>query len=376
MSLENKRVILGLSGGVDSAVAIKLLQDEGYIVEGMFMRNWDSLLNNDVNGNPNDPFDVCPQEKDYMDAVSVSKSYGIKLHRVDFVKEYWDNVFTYFLDEYKKNRTPNPDCLCNKYIKFDSFYKEALKLGCDFIAMGHYAKRVDEEDGFHLYKAKDLSKDQTYFLCLTEKNKLEHSLFPLGDILKTDVRKIANDLDLSIKDKKDSTGICFIGERNFSKFLSNYLPAKPGIIVDTFGNILGEHYGLMNYTIGQRKGMGIGGISKDKDNLPWFVCGKDLLKNELIVSQDEEDLLSDYCTLENINLINPLKTNDLYGKFRYRAPDEKIHIEINGNKAIVTYDNVKSVTPGQILAFYNEDGECLGGGIINEVYYKNKKRNY
>jgi len=376
MSNENNLVILGLSGGVDSAVSVKILKDQGYDVEGMFMRNWDSMLNNDVYGNPNDPMDVCPQEVDYMDALSVAESFNIKLHRVDFVKEYWDNVFSYFLEEYKKNRTPNPDCLCNKYIKFDSFYNEAIKHNCKYIAMGHYAKRVDKEDGFHLYKAKDLSKDQTYFLCLTEKNKLSHALFPLGDIYKKDVRAIADELDLSIKNKKDSTGICFIGERNFSKFLSNYLPAKPGLIKSKSGEVLGEHFGLMNYTIGQRKGIGIGGISKDRLNLPWFVCGKDLNNNELIVSQNEEDLLSDYCTLESVNIINNLPSCDIYGKFRYRAQDELIHIEIYGTTAKVSYKNVKSVTPGQILAFYGEDGECYGGGVINEVYYKNKKRNY
>lgn len=373
-----KKVIVGLSGGVDSSVAAKLLIDQGYEVEGMFMRNWDSFLNNDILGNPNDITDICPQEKDYNDAVEVAKTLGIKLHRVDFVKEYWDNVFTYFLNEYKKGRTPNPDVMCNKYIKFDYFKKKAIELGADYIAMGHFAN-VEVIDGItHLYKGKDLNKDQTYFLAMTPRDKLDNSLFPVGNLTKAEVREIAKSLNLITANKKDSTGICFIGERHFTEFLANYLPAKEGNIVSTDGKVLGKHYGLMNYTIGQRKGIGIGGLN-DEEKLPWFVVGKDLKNNVLIVGQGKENelLYSDSCIIEDINLINPLKSNDLYGKFRYRSQDVKIHVEfLEKSEARITYDHVKSVTPGQILVFYSEDGECFGGGIIKEVFYKGEKRNY
>ncbi len=376
--MKKKKVIVGLSGGVDSSVSCKLLLEQGYEVEGLFMRNWDSLLNNDISGNPNDVFDVCPQEKDYMDAVEVAKELGIKLHRVDFVKEYWDNVFKYFLDEYKKGRTPNPDVMCNKYIKFDYFKKEAIKLGADYIAMGHFAINKEIDGVPHLYKGVDPNKDQTYFLCLTSTDQLKNALFPVGNLTKAEVREIAKANNLITATKKDSTGICFIGERNFSKFLSNYLPAKEGDIVSTNGKHLGRHYGLMNYTIGQRKGIGLGGMN-DEEKLPWFVVGKDLTKNELIVGQgkDNELLFSDECIIENINLINPLPSNDIKGKFRYRAQDELIHVEfLDNNEARITYDHVKSVTPGQILAFYGFDDECYGGGIIKEVFYKGEKRKY
>lgn len=376
MSKDKERVVLGLSGGVDSSVSAKLLKDKGYDLIGLFMRNWDSLLNNDILGNPNDIEDVCPQEKDYMDALKVGETLGIKVERVDFVEEYWRDVFSYFLKEYEKGRTPNPDVMCNKYIKFDVFKKEALKLGADKIAMGHFARIKFDKDGTaHLFKAKDLNKDQTYFLSLLKNEQLRNCIFPIGELTKKEIRDIAKEANLHVYSKKDSTGICFIGERKFSEFLKNYLPAKKGNIVSKDGILLGVHYGLMNYTIGQRKGLGIGGI-KGTDNEPWFVCGKDLKTNTLEVSQNEEDLLSDMCIIEDINLINPLKSNDIKGKFRYRAKDENIHVELkDNNEAIITYTNVKSVTPGQILVFYDQD-ECLGGGIIKEVYYKGNKRNY
>ncbi|MCR5740849.1 MAG: tRNA 2-thiouridine(34) synthase MnmA [Gammaproteobacteria bacterium] len=371
-----EKVIVGLSGGVDSSVSCKLLIDQGYEVEGLFMRNWDSLVNNDVLGNPNSPFDVCPQEKDYLDALKIGEELGIKVNRVDFVKEYWDEVFTYFLNEYKKGRTPNPDVMCNKYIKFASFKKYALSLGASKIAMGHFAISKEIDGRVHLYKGKDSNKDQTYFLALTSNEQLKDTIFPVGELTKAEVREIAKKYNLSTATKKDSTGICFIGERNFNEFLRNYLPAKKGKIVSNKGEVLGTHYGLMNYTIGQRKGIGIGGL-KDRPNEPWFVCGKDLEKNELIVAQGDTELLySDSCTIEAVNLINPLPKKDILGKFRYRAKDYPIHIELDGDKGIVTYDHIKSVTPGQILAFYLEDGECLGGAIINEVFYKGEKRKF
>ena len=375
---KKQKVIVGLSGGVDSSVCVKLLLDQGYEVEGMFMRNWDSLVNNDVLGNPNDILDVCPQEKDYMDALEVGKTLGIKVHRIDFVKEYWDDVFTYFLNEYKKGRTPNPDVMCNKYIKFASFKENAFKLGCDKIAMGHFAISKEIDGRVHLYKGKDRNKDQTYFLALTSNEQLKDTLFPVGEMTKAEVREIARENNLITATKKDSTGICFIGERHFNEFLRNYLPAKKGKIVTMDGEVLGEHYGLMNYTIGQRKGIGLGGM-KDRDNSPWFVIGKDLEKNELIVGQgeDNEFMLSDKCTLESVNLINPLpEGKQLYAKFRYRAPDYKVSVTLDGDTGIVTYDNVKNVTPGQICVFYDAEGECYGGGIINEVFFRGKKRKY
>lgn len=379
MSEDKKiKVIVGLSGGVDSSVSVKLLLDQGYEVEGLFMRNWDSLLNNDIAGNPNSVLDVCPQEKDYMDALEVGKELGIKVNRIDFVKEYWDDVFTYFLSEYKKGRTPNPDVMCNKYIKFDLFKKRAKELGADYIAMGHFAISKVINGRVHLFKGIDSNKDQTYFLSLLREEQLENCLFPVGNLTKTQVREIARNCGLTTANKKDSTGICFIGERHFNAFLSNYLPAQPGRIKTPSGIDLGEHEGLMNYTIGQRKGIGLGGL-KNQNKLPWFVVGKDLLKNELIVDQGENNelLFSDSCTLESVNLINPLPYRDLLAKFRYRARDERVHVELgDNNTAIITYDHVKAVTPGQIMVFYDESGECYGGGIINEVYYHGQKRKY
>ena len=375
---KKKKVIIGLSVGVDSSVAAKILLDSGYDVEGMFMRNWDSFLNNDIKGNPNDITDICPQEKDYNDAVEVAKELGIKLHRVDFVKEYWDNVFTYFLDEYKKGRTPNPDVMCNRYIKFDFFKKKAMELGADYIAMGHFAITKVIDGVTHLYKGIDKNKDQTYFLAMTPREKLDNALFPVGEMTKAEVREIAKSLNLVTANKKDSTGICFIGERHFTEFLSNYLPAKKGNIVSTSGKVLGTHYGLMNYTIGQRKGIGIGGLN-DEEKLPWFVVGKDLEKNELIVGQGKENelLYSDECIIEDINLINPLKSSNIKAKFRYRAEDVDVHVEfLENSEARITYNHVKSVTPGQILVFYDEYGECFGGGIIKSVFYKGKLRKY
>ena len=270
----NKKVVIGMSGGVDSSVAAILLKEQGYDVIGLFMRNWDSSVNNDYLGNPDLNSDICPQEKDYNDAIKVCEKIGIPLHRVDFVKEYWDYVFTYFLDELKKGRTPNPDIMCNKYIKFDYFIKEAKKLGADYIATGHYAKM---ENGY-LCRSKDTNKDQTYFLSQLSREQLQNVIFPLGDITKDKVREIAKKYDLVTASKKDSTGICFIGERNFKEFLKNYLPNQKGKIVNIETNeVLGEHIGLMYYTIGQRRGLDIGG-----NNERLFVVGKDLNKKEAI----------------------------------------------------------------------------------------------
>ena len=356
-----KKVIIGISGGVDSAVAAYLLKKEGYDVEGLFMRNWDSTINNDINGNPNDFNDICPQEKDYNDAVKICEKLGIKLHRIDFVKEYWDYVFTYFLDELKKGRTPNPDVMCNKYIKFDMFKKEAEKLGADFIATGHYARKEKDK----LLRAVDRNKDQTYFLCEVSKKQLENVLFPIGDFLKPEIRKIAKEQDLIVADKKDSTGICFIGERNFKNFLTNYLPNLPGDIVDIDTNKkVGEHTGLMYYTIGQRRGLNVGG---NIDRL--YVVGKDLNKNILYVSlgDDTKYLQTTEAIIESVNFISDERPIKCTAKFRYRQEDIDVEIEyLNDGNLLVKYDNVKSVTPGQACVLYLGE-ECLGGGIIKEV---------
>ncbi|MGM9970740.1 MAG: tRNA 2-thiouridine(34) synthase MnmA [Anaeroplasma sp.] len=374
------KVILGLSGGVDSSVALKLLKDQGYDVEAMFMRNWDSATNNDILGNPDIDNDVCPQEKDYQDAKSVSEQLGIKLNRVDFIEEYWDTVFSYFLNEYKKGRTPNPDIMCNKYIKFNAFLKHAASLGADYIAMGHYARVRHEKDKSYLLRGADSNKDQTYFLCQITQEQLRKSLFPIGHLTKPEVRKIAHDADLYTADKKDSTGICFIGERNFKKFLENYLPHQPGNMVTIDGRLVGKHDGLMYYTIGQRKGLGIGG-SNEFSNDAWFVCGKDLEKNELIVGQghDSQYLISNNCFASDCNWITdvPIEGKEYTAKFRYRQADNKITLRFLENNRIQVFypSGVRAVTPGQAVVVYDGD-ICLGGAIIDEVYYNNERRKY
>lgn len=375
------KVMLGLSGGVDSAVAAYLLKKEGYQVICAFMRNWDSLANNDYLGNPNINNSMCPQEKDYLDAIDVVKRLDLELLRVDYIKEYWDDVFSYFLSEYKNGRTPNPDILCNKYIKFGPFLDFAKKNGCDYIAMGHYAKKVVIDGVSHLYKAFDKDKDQTYFLSQISKNQLDSCLFPLGDIKKSEVREIAEKLNLvSVKDKKDSTGICFIGERNFKKFLSNYIPAQKGKIVEINSNkVIGEHNGVYYYTIGQRKGLGIGGI-KDMETHGFYVCQKDVKNNILYVSKDTNNLklYSDECIVNTLNFFGR-KVNEgehLYVKFRYREKDNGVTCYyIDENNLRLKYDQlVKSVTPGQACVFYVGE-ECLGGGFIDSTYFKGEKIN-
>ena len=363
------KVLVGLSGGVDSAIAAYLLKEQGHDVTCCFMRNWDSMANNDFLGNPTIEDDVCPQEKDYMDAKSVADSLGLELLRIDFVKEYWDHVFTCFLDEYKKGRTPNPDILCNKYIKFDSFLKFAKERGFEAIATGHYAKK-DIVNGIPVMKkAHDLNKDQTYFLCQISKEALAYTLFPLGDVDKPKVRELAEKLKLSIAKKKDSTGICFIGERDFRAFLQNYLPSKPGNIVDIDTNkILKQHEGVLFYTIGQRKGLDIGGAGG-----PWFVVGKDVVKNELYVASGDDNvwLLSNSCIVSDVNWLIDVKNDfDCNAKFRYRQKDNPVHLEkIDDTHVKLTYpQGIKAVTCGQEAVFYQDD-ICLGGGVIDEVYF-------
>ena len=355
-----------MSGGVDSSVAAILLKEQGYDVIGLFMRNWDSSINNDYLGNPNLNNNICPQEEDYNDALKVCEKLNIPLHRIDFVKEYWDYVFEYFLSELKAGRTPNPDIMCNKYIKFDMFIKEAKKLGADYIATGHYARL---EDG-KLLRAVDSNKDQTYFLSQVTKEQLDHVLFPIGELEKPVVREIALKHDLITAKKKDSTGICFIGERNFTKFLENYLPNIPGDIVDIeTGKVIAKHIGLMYYTIGQRKGLNLGG-NEDRT----YAVGKDLEKNILYVSDSDEYLISTSCIVEQVNWISDSRPKKCTAKFRYRQPDNDVELEVlDNNDVLVKYNQgVKSVTPGQACVFYLGD-ECLGGGIIKEVQKDGKK---
>lgn len=367
----SKKVLLGLSGGVDSAVAAVLLKEQGYDVTCAFMRNWDALANNDILGNPTIQDDVCPQEADYMDAKRVADLLDLELLRVDFVKEYWDNVFTQFLDEYKKGRTPNPDILCNKYVKFDAFFNYAMDHGFDLVATGHYA-RVSNEPETQLLRGIDENKDQTYFLCQVPVKALSKTLFPIGELEKPEVRRIADEWNLAVAKKKDSTGICFIGERNFKQFLQNYLPAKAGIIVDinTLEQV-GNHEGVLYYTIGQRRGMGIGG-----DHGPYFVVGKDVEKNILYVANGDENewLLSDSCLVSGVNWFSELKPQGeitCTAKFRYRQKDNDVKIRfIDETTVFVTCDpSVKAITCGQEAVFYSGD-VCLGGGVIDEVFYQ------
>lgn len=362
-----KKVVIGMSGGVDSSVAAIMLKKQGYEVIGLFMRNWDTSVNGDFLGNPDLADSICPQEQDYNDALEVCKKLDIPLHRIDFVKEYWDYVFTYFLEELKNGRTPNPDIMCNKYIKFDMFVREAEKLGAEYIATGHYARMKDGK----LLRAVDLNKDQTYFLSQVSQKQLENVLFPIGDMEKPEVRKIAEEYGLITASKKDSTGICFIGERNFTKFLENYLPNTPGkvIEIDT-KEVIGEHVGLMYYTIGQRRGLNIGG-SKER----MFVVGKDLKENILYISYGNTDyLISDSCIIDTVNFNSDKRPIDCTAKFRYRQPDNDVSLEyLDNGEILVKYpQGVKAVTPGQACVIYDGE-ECLGGGIIKEVRKNGEK---
>ncbi len=363
------KILVGLSGGVDSAVCAYLLKKQGHDVTCAFMRNWDSLANNDLLGNPTLNNDVCPQENDWIDAKSVADTLGLELLRVDFVKEYWDDVFSTFLKEYKRGRTPNPDILCNKYIKFKSFFEFARKNGFEWVATGHYAKVVHEENESFMRKADDDNKDQSYFLCQVPKEALHHTLFPLGEIDKPEVRRIAKELNLSIATKKDSTGICFIGERNFREFLKNYLPSKEGNIINIDNNkVLGKHQGVLYYTIGQRKGLNIGG-----EGGPWFVVGKDVATNELFVASGEDNvwLSSTRCVVNEVNWLASHDFEELncQAKFRYRQKDNEITLRIIDENTVecIYPQGIKAVTPGQEAVFY-KDGLVLGGGVIDQVF--------
>ncbi|AXF96345.1 tRNA 2-thiouridine(34) synthase MnmA [Spiroplasma phoeniceum] len=372
-----KKVVVGLSGGVDSSVSLYLLQKAGYDLEGIFMRNWDSQLNNDILGNKAINNVICPQELDYNDAVNVSKTLQVPLHRVDFIKEYWEYVFKHFINEYQKGRTPNPDILCNKYIKFDYFLNYAINnYHADFIAMGHYAQvRFNEKlQEYQLLRGIDRDKDQTYFLSQLNQGQLSKTFFPLGNLTKKEVREIASAQNLSTANKKDSTGICFIGERDFKNFLQNYIPNQNGNIVDIeTKEVVGHHNGVMYYTIGQRRGLNLGGMSE-----PYFVAGKNVENNILYVAKSSEEkwLYSTSCIITDVNLINTLheKEFNCTAKFRYRQKDIPVKVTVlSDNKCLVQFaTKVKEITPGQAAVFY-DDEVCLGGGVINDVYLDNQK---
>lgn len=367
------RVVVGMSGGVDSSVSAYLLKEQGYDVVGVFMKNWDDK--NDSG--------VCTVTEDYQDVAKVANQLGIPYYSVNFEKEYWDRVFTYFLDEYKNGRTPNPDVMCNKEVKFKAFLDYAMEIDADYIAMGHYAQVVRDEDGnVHLMRGADENKDQTYFLSQLSNEQLDRVMFPIGGMEKSEVRRIAEEAGLATAKKKDSTGICFIGERNFSQFLSEFLPAQPGKMVTVDGEVKGEHFGLMNYTIGQRKGLGIGGDGKS--NEPWFVVGKDLSTNTLIVGQGyhNEHLYADRLEASRLSFVNDISERGeefhCTAKFRYRQKDSGVTVKFNEerDKVEVIFDEpVRAITPGQEVVFY--DGlECLGSGTIDFAYKEDKLLQY
>lgn len=348
------KVVIGMSGGVDSSVAAYLLKQQGYEVIGIFMQNWEDD-NND---------DYCTIKQDSMDAIAVADVLGIDIEIVNFAKEYKDRVFSYFLSEYQAGRTPNPDILCNSEIKFKAFLEHAMNLGAEFIATGHYVDKSTTENGEVLMRAMDNNKDQSYFLYRLNQHQISHSLFPLGGIIKPEVRQIASKLNLPNAEKKDSTGICFIGERPFREFLQKYMPTKTGKMVTPNGKILGEHQGLMFYTIGQRKGLGIGG-----DGEPWFVAGKSLATNELIVVQGHQHPLLLKRTLQAKQLSfgqNILPPEGIYtAKTRYRMQDASCKlIYVNEDTIELTFNEAQwAITPGQSVVIY-QDQHCLGGGII------------
>ncbi|MBI5937282.1 MAG: tRNA 2-thiouridine(34) synthase MnmA [Betaproteobacteria bacterium] len=353
------RIVVGLSGGVDSAVTAWLLKQQGHEVVGVFMKNWEA---DDLEAD-------CPIEQDFKDVLAVGEVLGIEIELVNFSREYQDRVFAYFLQEYQAGRTPNPDVLCNAEIKFKAFLDHAMTLKADFIATGHYARLEGEAPKRKLMKAVDLNKDQSYFLYRLQQHQIARALFPLGGLPKPEVRALAQKAGLPNYAKKDSTGICFIGERPFRDFLQRFLPTQPGVMRTPEGRVIGEHLGLMYYTLGQRQGLGIGGVKGAEEGVPWFVAGKDMAKNELIVVQGHEHplLLSTELQAHDLSWVGPVpEIGRRYGaKTRYRQQDAACTVEAmsDGHLKLVFDEPQWAVTPGQSVVLY--DGEvCLGGGII------------
>lgn len=362
------RVVVGMSGGVDSSVTALLLKEQGYEVIGIFMKNWDDT----------DEFGHCTAEDDAEDVRRVCEQIGIPYYTVNFEKQYYDKVFAYFLDEYRHGRTPNPDVLCNREIKFGEFLQTALDLGAQYVATGHYARVIEQDGQFQLLRGVDSNKDQTYFLNALSQEQLSRAMFPIGHLPKPEVRRIALENGLATAKKKDSTGVCFIGERNFKEFLSQYLPAQPGQMVDVrTGEVKGRHDGLMYYTLGQRQGLGIGGSGTGE---PWFVVDKDLEQNLLYVVQGDAhpSLYSTGLTAVNVNWIAgdmPEGPITCTAKFRYRQADQGVTLtKLSDGSVHVVFDaQQRAITPGQAVVFY--DGEqCLGGGTIDHIHMIDTKR--
>ncbi|WP_082233742.1 tRNA 2-thiouridine(34) synthase MnmA [Halobacillus massiliensis] len=364
---KDTRVVVGMSGGVDSSVSALLLKQQGYDVIGIFMKNWDDT---DENG-------VCTATEDYEDVIRVCNQLDIPYYAVNFEKQYWDKVFTYFLDEYKAGRTPNPDVMCNKEIKFKAFMEHAMSLGADYLATGHYAQVQEVNGEYQMLRGVDNNKDQTYFLNQLSQDVLSKVMFPLGHLEKKEVRRIAEEHELATAKKKDSTGICFIGERNFKEFLSEYLPAQPGEMQTLEGEVKGKHDGLMYYTLGQRQGLGIGGAGD-----PWFVVGKNLEDNILYVGQGyhHEALYSDGLTAVDANWTRgaaPKEAFDCTAKFRYRQEDSPVTVypQKDGTVQVEFKEAERAITPGQAVVFYEGD-VCLGGATIDKIIKENKPLTY
>ncbi|MFO7581724.1 tRNA 2-thiouridine(34) synthase MnmA [Guyparkeria sp.] len=353
------RIMVGMSGGVDSSVAALLLKEAGYQVEGLFMKNWEG----------DDDDEYCAAKEDMLDAMAVADKLGIEFHYVNFSAEYWDRVFEHFLHEYRAGRTPNPDILCNREIKFRAFLDHARELGADAIATGHYARRIDDENGVHLARGLDANKDQSYFLHALSREQIGSAYFPVGELEKPRVREIAAAHGLVTAEKKDSTGICFIGERRFADFLQTYLPAQPGPIETLEGEHLGTHQGLMYHTIGQRQGLGIGGLKRHGDE-PWYVVGKDLDRNVLLVAQGKNHpaLFAPALEAEQVHWIEPPPAErPITAKIRYRQPDQAVELEMHGDRLVARFETPqRAITPGQSIVFY--DGPvCLGGAVIRHA---------